>query len=131
VSITFPGTPPIISAVRKVVAYLMVGFPRAEDAVLIACEFATNAIRHSPSGQPGGHFTLRIWIKPGWVKLEVADLGTGNWVVRPEGPADFAHETGRGLVVVAALADIWGHSGGRAWAEISWPPSRSARPRLG
>jgi anti-sigma regulatory factor (Ser/Thr protein kinase) len=118
VSVTFPGLPAAISAVRKVVADVMAGSPRADDVVLIACEYATNAIRHSPSGLPGGEFTLRIWIRTGWVRIEVIDLGTGDWM---PALARFDEENGRGLIVVAALSEIWGHAGGRAWAEIGWP----------
>jgi anti-sigma regulatory factor (Ser/Thr protein kinase) len=99
----------------------MTGSPRADDAVLIACEYATNAIRHSPSGLPGGEFTLQVWARKGWVRIEVTDLGTGDWVGAPADPASFDDENGRGLVVVAALSEIWGHAAGRVWAEIGWP----------
>jgi anti-sigma regulatory factor (Ser/Thr protein kinase) len=120
--ITFPGIPATISSVRKVVADVMAGTPRADDVVLIACEYATNAIRHSPSGLPGGEFTVRVWVRPGWVRLEVTDLGPGHWVVLTPTSSELADETGRGLIVVDALADVWDHDGGRAWAEITWPP---------
>ena len=117
VSVTFPGLPAAISAVRKIVADIMAGSPRADDVVLIACEYATNAIRHSPSGLPGGEFALQIWVRRGWVRLEVTDQGTGDWLpARPDGD----EENGRGLVVVAALSDIWGHVGGLVWAELGW-----------
>jgi anti-sigma regulatory factor (Ser/Thr protein kinase) len=99
----------------------MAGTPRADDVVLIACEYATNAIRHSPSGLPGGEFTVRVWVRPGWVRLEVADLGTGDWVVLASASSEFADETGRGLIVVDAIADLWGHGGGCVWTEITWP----------
>ncbi len=119
-SATFPGHTAAISAVRKVVADLMTGSPCADDVILIACEFATNAIRHSPSGLPGGEFTLRVWARRGWVRIEVIDFGTDDWALAPFDPAGFAEESGRGLVVVAALAEIWGHAGGLVWAEVSW-----------
>jgi serine/threonine-protein kinase RsbW len=118
--VTFPGLPAAISLVRKVVADVTAGLPRADDVVLVACEYATNAIRHSPSGLPGGEFTVRVWIRPGWVRLEVVDQGTDDWIELPEG-SFLGDESGRGLIVVAALADLWGHSGGRVWAEITWP----------
>lgn len=111
----------MISAVRKVVADAQRGCPRVQDVVLVACELATNAIRHSPSGLPGGEFTMRLWARPGWVRLEVADQGSGDW---PVVPASWDAENGRGLVVVAALADIFGHCGNCAWAEVSWPACR-------
>ncbi|HET9895782.1 MAG TPA: ATP-binding protein [Streptosporangiaceae bacterium] len=115
---SFPGIPATISAVRNVAGDSQRGCPRADDVVLIACELATNAIRHSPSGLPGGEFTMRLWVRPGWLRLEVIDQGSGDWVVAP---ADSGGESGRGLVIVAALADIFGHCGNRAFAEVSWP----------
>jgi anti-sigma regulatory factor (Ser/Thr protein kinase) len=121
-SITFPGIPATLSAVRKVVADVMAGAPCADDLVLIACEFATNAIRHSPSGLPGGEFTLRVWVKPGWAGLEITDLGAGDWVMPPPVGSDFDDENRRGLILVAGLADLWGHSANRVWAEVTWLP---------
>ncbi len=117
VAITFPGIPAATCAVRKVVADALGDSPRRDDLVLVACEYATNAIRHSPSGLPGGVFTMRMWVRPGWVRLEVTDSGTGDWVA---GPADLDGESGRGLLVVAGLADSCGHYGRCAWAEVSW-----------
>ena len=124
VSITFPGIPAAISTARSVITDTLGGCPRADDVVLIGCEYATNAIRHSPSGLPGGVFTMRMWVRPGRVRLEIIDAGTGEWVDAPaldkSVPDD---ENGRGLIVVAALADVCGNSGSRAWAEVGWPTS--------
>jgi hypothetical protein len=116
-SVTFPGIPAVISAVRWVVADAMDGSPRADDLVLIACEYATNAICHSPSGLPGGEFMVRVSVKPGWARLEVSDQGTGGWVATPRAPDG---DGGRGLVIAAAFADVSGHEGCCAWAEVTW-----------
>jgi hypothetical protein len=122
VSISFPGIPPAISAVRRLIADVLSGCPRVDDVVLIGCEYATNAIRHSPSGLPGGAFIMRMWVRPGWVRLEVVDSGTGDWLLAPAGsagpPPD--EESGRGLIVVAAISDACGNVGCCAWAEIGW-----------
>jgi anti-sigma regulatory factor (Ser/Thr protein kinase) len=115
---TFPGIPVALSAVRRIVASAAAGCPRAEDLVLIACEYATNTIRHSPSGQHGGEFTVRVQLAPGWARLEVGDSGDGDWAAAPPDPAA---ESGRGLIVVAALADKYGHQRGCAWAEVTCP----------
>ena len=74
---------------------------------LIAAELASNAIRHTLSGQDGGEFTLTVRAEPGWARLEVSDAGTGEW----NGPRDAADddECGSGLAIVAALADKLGH----------------------
>lgn len=123
ISLTFPGIPAAISTVRSVISDALGGTPRADEVVLIGCEYATNAIRHSPSGLPGGVFTMRMWVRAGWVRLELIDSGTGDWVDASPVPNEPAteDENGRGLVVVAALADECGNSGCCAWAELSWP----------
>jgi anti-sigma regulatory factor (Ser/Thr protein kinase) len=123
VSITFPGIPAAVSTVRSVITDSLAGSPRVDEVVLVGCEYATNAIRHSPSGLPGGVFTMRMWIKAGWARLEIIDSGTGAWMDAPAIPAESGpdDEDGRGLIVVAALADACGHSGCCAWAEMSWP----------
>jgi len=38
---------------------------RADDMELIAAELASNAIRHTSSGQDGGEFTLTVRAEPG------------------------------------------------------------------
>ena len=107
----------------------MAGSPRAEDLVLIACEYATNAIRHSPSGRPGGEFTVRVQLAPGWARLEVGDCGEADWVAPPPDPGA---ESGRGLIVVAAHADICGHQRGCTWAEVTWHlPCNHSYRRMG
>jgi anti-sigma regulatory factor (Ser/Thr protein kinase) len=94
--------------------------PRADDMELIAAELATNAIRHTASGQDGGKFTLTVRTEPGWARLEVSDAGTGEW----KGPRNASDddEYGRGLAIVAALADKLGHDiravGQTVWAEV-------------
>ncbi len=84
---------------------------------------SSRAIRHTPSGHAGGQFTVRIWSKPGWALMTVADEGAGQWHPLR---GDTNDEYGRGLAIVAALADRLGHdltTGGAqtVWAEITWP----------
>ena len=79
-------------------------------------------VRHTPSGQDGGEFTLTVHTELGWARLEVSDTGTGEW----SGPYDAADddEYGRGLAIVAALSDKFGHdvhaAGQVVWVEINW-----------
>jgi histidine kinase-like protein len=60
--------------------------------------------------------------EPGWARVEVFDAGTGKW----NGPRDASDddEYGRGLAIVAALADKLGHDvrpdGQTVWAEVVW-----------
>jgi signal transduction histidine kinase len=78
--------------------------------------------RHSPAGQDGGEFTVTVRTGPGWARIEVSDAGTGEWHA-PQG-ADLDAEYGRGLAIVAALADKLGHDitadGQTVWAEVGW-----------
>lgn len=121
-SVTFPGLPAIVPSARRFVCGILAGSPRAEDMELIVSELASNAIRHTPSGQDGGEFTLTLRTGPGWARLEVSDTGTGEW----SGPRDAADddEYGRGLAIVAALSDKFGHdvraAGQTVWAEVGW-----------
>jgi anti-sigma regulatory factor (Ser/Thr protein kinase) len=122
-SVTFPGVVAIVPAARLFVRGILADSPRAGDAELIAAELVTNAIRHTPSGEAGGEFTVSIWSKPGWARIEVADEGAGQWSPLPGESED---EYGRGLAIVAALAERFGHdvnAGGAqtVWAEITWP----------
>ena len=59
--------------------------------------------------------------RPGWARIEVSDPGTGQW--HPLGTDDEA-EYGRGLAIVGALADKFGHDAGTdgqtVWAEVTW-----------
>ena len=121
-SVTFPGLPAIVPSARRFVRGVLVGSPYADDMELIAAELVGNAIRHTPSGQDGGEFTLTVRTGPGWARIEVSDAGTGRW----SGPRDASDddEYGRGLAIVAALAHKLGHdihaSGQTVWAEVAW-----------
>ncbi len=121
-AVTFPGLPVIVPSVRKFVRGILADSPCAEDIELIAAELASNAIRHSPAGQDGGEFTVTVRTGQGWARIEVSDTGTGEWNA-PQG-ADLDAEYGRGLAIVAALADKLGHditaSGQTVWAEVGW-----------
>ncbi len=121
-SVTFPGLPAIVPSARRFVRGILVGSPRADDMELITAELASNAIRHTPSGQDGGEFTLTVRTEPGWARVEVTDEGTGEWSAPRGGSGD--DEYGRGLAIVAALADKLGHDiradGQTVWAEAIW-----------
>jgi anti-sigma regulatory factor (Ser/Thr protein kinase) len=126
-SVTFPGLPAIVPSARRFVRGILAGSPRADDMELITAELVSNAIRHTPSGRDGGEFTLTVHTEPGWARVEVSDAGTSEWT----GPRDASDEEeeeeeeyGRGLAIVAALADKLGHdvrsSGQTVWAEVTW-----------
>ena len=122
IAVTFPGLPAILPSVRKLVRGILADSPCADDMELIAAELASNAIRHSPAGRGGGEFTVTVRTGPGWARIEVSDTGTGEWNAPEAGDLDA--EYGRGLAIVAALADKLGHditTGGQTvWAEAGW-----------
>jgi anti-sigma regulatory factor (Ser/Thr protein kinase) len=127
-SVTFPGLPAIVPSARRLVRGILADSPRSGDMELVAAELASNAIRHSPSGDPG-EFTITIRAEPGWARIEVSDTGTGEWHPQP-GEGDPGAEYGRGLAIIAAVADKFGHDvhadGQTLWAEVAWPDTGQA-----
>ncbi|HCU95153.1 MAG TPA: ATP-binding protein [Actinobacteria bacterium] len=123
-SVTFPGLPAIVPSARHFVRGILADSPRADDMELIAAELISNAICHSPAGEADGEFAVIIRTEPGWARIEVSDSGTGEWHPRPDDtrPDD---EYGRGMAIIAALADKFGHdvtaTGQTVWAEVGWP----------
>jgi anti-sigma regulatory factor (Ser/Thr protein kinase) len=114
---TYPADPAQVRHARAALAELLRGCSRADDAILIASEFATNSVVHSAS-RDGGEFILRAEVHQDHVRIEVEDAG-GPWPVGP-------HDDGRphGLDVVDAIAGPpnWGLDGGTggrtAWARL-------------
>lgn len=84
--------------------------------ILCASELATNAVRHSRSGLPGGTFTVQVVVFPGIsVRVEVRDEG-GPWT-----PALADPEGHHGFDIVGALAVDWaikGDDGGRTASAV-------------
>lgn len=117
------GLPSMVPAVRAFVRGLLHECPRRDDAELIASEFAANAIRHTPSGGPGGHLLVTVTVRPGWARVAVSDAGTGVWA-RPAPLPDMVSEYGRGLHIIEQTADKLGHDisedGQTVWAELVW-----------
>jgi serine/threonine-protein kinase RsbW len=118
----YPGTPVEIGAVRANLRSLLDGCWVADDVILCVCELATNAVRHSKSGAPGGRFVVRAEVhKGGYVRVEVEDQG-GEWTRCHESGE---YERGHGLDIVAALASDWGidgdETGRMVWFRLDWP----------
>ncbi|QVQ51132.1 ATP-binding protein [Spiractinospora alimapuensis] len=77
-------------------------------AVLIASEFATNAIKHSRSGKPGGTYTVHTEFQGPTLYLSVTDNGAPYPPYkRPRESKDRLPENGQGLWLVEAHADWW------------------------
>ncbi|MFF0066034.1 ATP-binding protein [Streptomyces sp. NPDC005279] len=81
----------------------------AQNAVLIVAELAANAVRHGRV--PGRDFRLTLSLGPDDVlRIEVTDARAER-LPEPDSPEisrNPSAESGRGLLIVAALADSWG-----------------------
>lgn len=89
----------------------------------VVAELAANAATHGRV--PGRDFRLTLYVVGGTLRIEVTDT-RGDRLPETRDPAGDA-ETGRGLVLVDALADRWGATSGpyprkTVWAEIDLPP---------
>ncbi|WP_051754070.1 ATP-binding protein [Streptomyces achromogenes] len=91
---------------------------RVERSALIAAEPASNAVRHGHV--PGRDFRLRLTSSDDALRLKVSDTRSERL---PE-VRERCGESGRGLMLVGALADRWGGAprqpGKTVWAEV-WP----------
>jgi anti-sigma regulatory factor (Ser/Thr protein kinase) len=98
----------------------------AEDAALLASELVGNAIRHA-SALPSGQLEVAWGPDATGVRLQVTDGGGRDKPLVREFSLD--DTSGRGLAIVAALADDWGvdeHAGGTTvWAHLA---ARAATP---
>lgn len=90
----------------------------ADSAVLICSELVTNSVEHAK----GASFRLTVTRRPAGVRIAVVDLSRLRPVTPPRIVDD---EHGRGLVIVDALASVWGTDplrwGKRVWAELDAP----------
>lgn len=95
----------------------------ADDAALIVSELMTNALEASHALDSRPPITLRLSADAHRLVIEAWDRSPAN----PEIPhADTDSEAGRGLMIVAALADRWGSHRTRrnrktVWAELILP----------
>ena len=94
----------------------------------VVAELAANAATHGRV--PGRDFRLTLYVVGGTLRIEVCDT-RGDRAPALRDPAGAA-ESGRGLVLVDALADRWGAVPGppprkTVWAEIDLVP-HPARP---
>ncbi|MGY5124630.1 ATP-binding protein [Streptomyces nigrescens] len=95
---------------------------RADDVLLCVSELATNALLHGVP--PGREYRLCLLLgEDGLLRVEVHDSGDGEPRIPMPGYGG-AGESGRGLLLVSALADKWGvgerNPGKIVWCEW-WP----------
>ncbi|MEU5213024.1 ATP-binding protein [Streptomyces sp. NPDC020742] len=93
---------------------------RADDIVLCVSELATNALLHGVPPARGYRLWLSFDAPAGLLRVEVHDSGDGEPRVPRTSPlAAREAESGRGLLLVRALADAWG-VGERVPGKIVW-----------
>jgi anti-sigma regulatory factor (Ser/Thr protein kinase) len=106
--ITLPRAASAVSEARQYVTSalpdLCVRPDAVEDAELITSELVTNAFRHGRKGA----VRLLIDLRDGTLTLTVADQ-TPYLPLPSAAPATDRDESGRGLFLVEALAEKWGH----------------------
>jgi hypothetical protein len=126
----YEGRPDQIQHVRAFLAGVLDGCPVVDSAVLIGDELATNAVRHSNSGKPGGKFTVRVEVhEPDYLWVEVEDQGSPPWT-----PRSADGEPWHGLNIVRQVTGHanWGVDGDMRgwviWARLDLP---SPRPSSG
>jgi anti-sigma regulatory factor (Ser/Thr protein kinase) len=96
-----------------------------DDVVLVASELVGNAVLH---GSGADDLDVAWDVQEGTVVVRVADASAAQPVPRSAGPTDTG---GRGLTIVAAIADGWGvrrvARGKEVWARVRVRTSRSGR----
>lgn len=118
----------------------------ADDAELIVSELASNSVRATSAARgqrpsPAGHVAVRLLADPSRLLILVWDLSPCPPVL-PAGTADDEEESGRGLLLVGALAACWHwynpsgpHGGKVTWAlleaalEAEHGPAGGSSPR--
>ncbi|MFI5800059.1 ATP-binding protein [Streptomyces sp. NPDC051677] len=132
----FTSTPRGARLARRLVSHRLDdwGHPYAtpvnETLTLITAELTANAVRHGHV--PGRDFHLQLTLAENTFRIEVTDTRAEKQPPSIPPTPDSASESGRGLLLVAALADDWGVSprpaapGKTVWAELR--ERRQGRP---
>jgi anti-sigma regulatory factor (Ser/Thr protein kinase) len=102
---TYPAEPRQVGIARAALAGWLDGGPQ-DEAILVASEFATNAVVHSAS-RHGGAFIVRAEVSQDRLRIEVEDAG-GPW---RDGPRDDGRPHGFDVVAAIAGAGNWGIDG--------------------
>ena len=111
---TYPAEPRQVGLARAELAGWLGGWPQADEAILVASEFAANSVLHSAS-RDGGAFTLRAELRADRLRIEVEDAG-GPW---RDGPRDDSRPHGFDVVTALAGPENWGIDG-NARGRIAW-----------
>ena len=130
-SVRLAAMPSAVPWARRVLRHMLQEWQMesmADTSALLVSELVTNAVEASAgrNGRDQGKLPmigLTIRLTATSLVLEVWDSSTLRPV--PQG-ADVARDRGRGLLLIDALADSWGHraaDGGKVvWCELAIPP---------
>lgn len=118
----YPPTARSVTLARRRTAEVVRGWGHPEvagDAGLLASELATNAVRH---GRVNGRlFQVEVWVREAVLRVGVTDA-RGERVPGAPGGAGDDEESGRGLLIVGAIAARWDVEpltvGKTVWAEL-------------
>jgi anti-sigma regulatory factor (Ser/Thr protein kinase) len=132
-AITLPGEERMVATGRRFVRETLgQRHPALDEVMLGVSELATNAIKHTPSGD-GGEITISLVAVGSVIRAEVTNEGS-KMPSRPRVRADNDAEDGRGILIVEALAEAWGvtEQAGTTtvWAEF-WAGGRSRQNSKG
>lgn len=104
--------PDSVALVRRlIVDYLDEAGINGEEsftAALIASELVSNAVRHAPP-LPAGNLAIGWQLEAGSYTISVTDGGRAAAITPRDSGPDAA--SGRGLAIVAAIAESWGVEG--------------------
>ena len=118
--LTVRHTPSSASIVRQAVQSAFLGSGTSEedafDAALIASELVSNAVRHAVA-LPSGQLAVEWLLDADGYRISVTDGGSPHRV--SSRVADARDLSGRGLTIVAALAEDWGVSTGIGSAQTT------------
>ncbi|MFF7534534.1 ATP-binding protein [Streptomyces bobili] len=98
-----------------------------DDVTLIVSELLTNALLHSGTSE----IRLKLTVEEGLLRIAVSD-GVPSGMPPGPGPAGEDAESGRGLILVAALAQDQGGAfgisdrGTTAWCTLALPPQEAS-----
>ncbi|MCF4135682.1 ATP-binding protein [Streptomyces sp. Tue 6430] len=109
--------------------------PVNETLTLITAELTANAVRHGHV--PGRDFHVQLTLAEGTFRIEVTDTRAEKQPSPTPPPPNPLSESGRGLLLVAALADDWGITprpvapGKTVWARLRVPTGGHAHAHPG
>src|SRR4051812_10368419 len=118
-SIDLPPVPSSVPLARRLVRDVLRTWAAPQDradAELLVTELVANVVDHAG----GDALTLELALAGAWLRIGVVDGSAIRPVVRELSTAE---ERGRGMQLVAAIAERWGaedHDGGkRVWFELA------------